>query len=296
MNEVIRGSARDFLALTKPRVVQLVTVTTALGYAIGSRGSFSAAVFASAVLGAALVCSGVGALNQVMEVENDGRMNRTRGRPLPTGRLRRSWAAAFGFALILGGVALTGFGVGALMALGTLVTALLYLLVYTPLKTRTWLSTAVGAIPGALPPLGGYLAASGTLGWQGWVLFALLFFWQFPHFYAIAWIHREDYRRGGHLILPVVEEKGDRTAIHAIAFTTLWVAASFIPLRWSGGTPPWSLVVSWILLAPAGVFFMGRTLAFARLRDIPSARRLLRASVLVLPVVLALKCLELIGG
>ncbi|MBN8215814.1 MAG: heme o synthase [Spirochaetes bacterium] len=295
MSEKAPGAARDLLELTKPRVVQLVTVTTALGFAIGNRGSFSLPVFAAAVAGASLVCAGVGAINQAMEVESDSLMTRTQRRPLPTGRLSRSWATAFGLALILGGAALNAWGVGALMAIGALVTALLYLLVYTPLKTRTWLSTAVGAIPGALPPLGGFMAASGGLGWQGWVLFGLLFFWQFPHFYAIAWIHREDYRRGGHLILPVVEDRGDRTAVHVIAFTALWVVASFIPLRWTGGMPSISLIISWILLAPAAVFFMGRSLAFAKQRDIPSARRLLRASVLALPLVLGIKCLELLG-
>src|SRR5580700_1558226 len=200
-----------YVVLTKPDVTFLVVITTVAGFYLGSRGSLDRTLLMHTLLGTTLVAAGTAALNQYFERDMDAVMRRTAARPLPVGLLQPQEALLFGIGTIVFGSAWLAFAANAVSALLALATTVLYLGLYTPLKTRTTLATAVGAIPGALPPLIGWAAAHGSLSLEAWVLFAILFCWQFPHFMAIAWIYREDYARAGILMLPVVDRSGDIT-------------------------------------------------------------------------------------
>ena len=197
---------RDYLELTKPRITWLILMSTAVGYFYGLGGTSAGWTFLSrlnwlgllnTMMGTALIASGTAALNQWFEREADRKMRRTAQRPLPTGRLASGPALLFGIALSVGGFVELWWGVNLLAGLIGAFTLFSYLFLYTPLKQRTWWSTAVGAVPGAMPPVIGYAAAGGALTRESWVLFAILFLWQFPHFYSIAWMYKDDYARGG---------------------------------------------------------------------------------------------------
>ena len=273
--------------LTKPRIVAMVLVATALGFHLGGQGAPGLALLGLTLLGTALTASGSGVLNHYLERDVDALMRRTRCRPLPAGDLKPSTALSLGFLLILAGQVVLVLGVNLLTAWLGLLTAFLYVVVYTPLKRLTWLNTSLGSIPGALPPVGGWAAATGGLDTGAWVLFAILFAWQHPHFYAIAWIFRDDYRRGGFRMLPVLEERGDRTCRHVLAFSLMLLAFSVLPaaLGMSGMLyGAGALVLGLLLLAP------GVTLA--RSRATSDARRLLRASVLYLPLLFLLSIVD----
>jgi protoheme IX farnesyltransferase len=218
-----------YVVLTKPDVTFLVVITTVAGFYLGSTGSLDWIRLLHTLGGTLLVASGTAALNQYIEREMDALMRRTAARPLPSGQLRPGEVLAFGAATISIGALWLGFAVNWLSALVALTTTLLYLGLYTPLKRRTTLSTAVGAIPGALPPMIGWAAAHGTLSLGGWVLFAILFVWQFPHFMAIAWIYREDYKRAGIRMLPVIDSKGDATFRQIVMSSAVLVWVSALP-------------------------------------------------------------------
>src|SRR5271170_1760287 len=218
-----------YVVLTKPDVTFLVVITTVAGLYLGSTGPKDWARLAHTLFGTLLVAGGTAALNQYVERDMDAVMRRTAARPLPTGTLKPSEVLIFGVVTIVLGTAWLALAVSLLAALVALVTSLSYLALYTPLKTRTTLATAVGAIPGALPPLIGWAAARGSLSLGGWVLFAILFFWQFPHFMAIAWIYREDYARAGIRMLPVVDKKGDATFRQIIMTSAILVWVSALP-------------------------------------------------------------------
>lgn len=218
-----------YVVLTKPDVTFLVVITTVAGFYLGSTGPLDWVRLLNTLGGTLLVASGTAALNQYIEREMDGLMRRTAARPLPSGQLRPGEVLAFGAATISFGALWLGFAVNWLSALVAVMTTVLYLGLYTPLKTRTTLSTAVGAIPGALPPMIGWAAAHGTLSLGGWVLFAILFVWQFPHFMAIAWIYREDYKRAGIRMLPVVDNKGDATFRQIVMSSAVLVWVSALP-------------------------------------------------------------------
>src|SRR5215467_9474417 len=203
---------RDYLELTKPRITLLILICTAVGYWFGCGGSFRPGILAYALFGTALLASGTSALNQWYESDSDAKMRRTRRRPLPAGRIKRSHGLAFGLWLSAAGFADLWYGTNLLAAALGLFTLLSYLLVYTPLKQRSPMCTTVGAIPGAMPPLIGYAAAGGGIDAAALALFLILFVWQFPHFDSIAWMYREDYQRGGIRMLPVVEPDGESTA------------------------------------------------------------------------------------
>ncbi len=273
--------------LTKPRIVAMVLVAAALGFHLGGQGGADLALLGLTLLGTALTASGSGVLNHYLERDVDALMRRTRSRPLPAGEVPPSTALSLGFLLILGGQVVLVLGVNLLTAWLALLTAFLYVVVYTPLKRLTWLNTSLGSIPGALPPVGGWAAATGGLEAGAWVLFAILFAWQHPHFYAIAWIFRDDYRRGGFRMLPVLEEDGRRTCRHVLAFSLMLLAFSVLPaaLGMSGMLyGAGALVLGLLMLAP------GVTLA--RSRSIGDARRLLRASVLYLPLLFLLSIVD----
>ncbi|MGH9716037.1 MAG: heme o synthase [Candidatus Acidiferrales bacterium] len=218
-----------YVVLTKPDVTFLVVITTLAGFYLGSSGSIEWSVMLSTVCATMLVAGGTAALNQYVERESDALMRRTAARPLPTGQLRPRDALLFGVILIVCGTAWLAFAANGLAALVALATSVLYLGLYTPLKKRTPLSTAVGAIPGALPPLIGWAAAHGSLSLGGWILFAIVFFWQFPHFMSIAWMYREDYARAGIRMLPVVDRKGDSTFRQVVCCSAVLVWVSALP-------------------------------------------------------------------
>ena len=279
--------ASDFVLLTKPRITFLVLVTTAVGYALGVGTNFQPGVFVALLVGTALVSGGASALNQWAERDADARMSRTRSRPLPAGRLVPSDAFAFGVAISLVGLVLLASAVNSLTALLAAASLASYVLAYTPLKRITPLCTLVGAIPGAIPPMMGWVAATGSLGRVAWALFAVLFLWQLPHFLAIAWIYRDDYARGGFPMLPVTDPGGDSTARQSVAYASALVPVTLLAGAFAGAGP----VYLWSAVG-LGVLFLGCAVAFAVLRSTRSARWLFLVSVLYLPAVLGLMVLD----
>jgi protoheme IX farnesyltransferase len=270
---------KNYLALTKPRITWLILMSTGIGYYFGQNGAFDGWLLFHALLGTALLASGTATLNQWYERDADARMRRTAARPIPSGAVRPNRALAFGLALIaLGLLELAGW-VNPLTAAVGFATVASYLLLYTPLKQKTWWSTTVGAFPGAMPPLIGFAAARGELTLAAWALFAIVFLWQFPHFYAIAWMYRDDYARAGIRMLPVVEPDGASTARHMVAFAALLIPASLLP-GFLNMTGHWYLAAALAL----GAFFLRAAAAVARDRTLPNARGVLKASVVYLPL------------
>ncbi len=219
----------SYVVLTKPDVTFLVVITTVAGFYLGSRGPLDWLLLLQTLCGTTLVGAGTAALNQYVERDMDAVMRRTALRPLPAGQLQPREVLVFGVGAIVIGFVWLLAKVNLLAALIALATCLLYLGAYTPLKKRTPLATAVGAFPGALPPLIGWAAATGSISLGGWVLFAILFFWQFPHFMAIAWMYREDYARAGIKMLPVVDLRGDATFAQIIWTSAVLVPVSLLP-------------------------------------------------------------------
>jgi len=224
---VSRASA--YIALTKPDVSFLVLMTTAAGYYMGARGPVSWLHMSHVIIGTLLIAGGTAALNHYLERESDRYMRRTASRPLPSGVLRPGRALAFGVTLAIAGAVDLYFAAGALASGLGVLTCLSYLLAYTPLKKRTVWATFVGAFPGAIPPMIGWVAATGSLDRGAWLLFGILFLWQFPHFYAISWMYREDYARAGIMMLPVVDREGTRTFRQIILYAAALVGVSLLP-------------------------------------------------------------------
>ena len=285
-----RLTVSDYWALTKPEVNVLVLASTLAGFYLGSRGPLSGLRLAHTLLGTLLVASGTATLNQFIEREYDARMRRTANRPLPAGRLAPSWALGFGVLLSAAGALDLALAVNALSSLLALLTLGSYLAFYTPLKRRTPLCTLVGAFPGAMPPLIGWAAARASLSREAWVLYAVLFLWQFPHFLGIAWMYREDYARAGYIMLPPKDVEGRFTGREIFAFTLLLLPVSLMP----------------VLLGQAGVVYLvgatlvglafllcGARLAHARSNEL--ARRLVLASVIYLPLLFALMMVDKIS-
>ncbi len=277
----------DYWTLTKPRIAFLVLVTAALGFFWGGQGIHAPLLFGCLLVGTGLTTCGSSVLNQYLERDVDGLMERTRHRPLPAGRVKPGTALSMGFALVLGGVFFLLFTAGLLTAFLALLSAFLYVVVYTPMKRQNWLNTSLGAVPGALPPVGGWTAATGTLDPGAVVLFLILFAWQHPHFYAIAWLFRDDYRRGGFKMLPVVEPDGNSTCWQVVGYLVLLLIFSVLP-SFMGLTGPFYLAGALFL----GSLFLGSGLALSFTRSATSARRLLKASVLYLPLLLVLSVVD----
>jgi heme o synthase len=282
-----RERVSAYLELTKPRITFLIVLTAAAGFGLASRGSVDYVALVSALFGIALLSSGIATLNQYAERDLDGLMRRTANRPLPAGKLAPWEAMAFGAVLTIVAEIYLLLMVNPLSALLGLTVIAGYLFAYTPLKTRTSLSTLVGAFPGAVPPLIGWTAARGTLNIEGWVLFAILFLWQFPHFLAIAWMYREDYSRAGILMLPVVEPDGRVTAQQIVVYTLMLIPVSLLPtvLGVSGKV----YFVGAIVL---GLLFLYSSIRAAFSMSRHHARRLLLASVLYLPLLFILMVLN----
>ncbi|OFW27168.1 MAG: protoheme IX farnesyltransferase [Acidobacteria bacterium RIFCSPLOWO2_02_FULL_65_29] len=277
----------DYVELTKPRLNLLVVVTSAGGYYLASPGRPALLPMAAASVGTALVAGGAAALNQVFERDTDGLMERTRRRPLPAGRVAPEEARAFGWAMAAAGLVLLGAASNALAALLALATIVVYLSIYTPLKRRSPLSTLVGAVPGALPALIGWTARSGAASAGGWTLFAIVFFWQIPHFMAIAWMFRDDYRRAGFPMLSVIDPDGRRAGRQAVLYAAALVPASVGPalVGVAGPVYGWSAVA----LSAALLVLAGR---FAAARSDASARLLFFGSITYLPLIWAMMMID----
>ena len=283
----LREKVSAYLELTKPRITFLIVLTSAAGFCLGSRGAVDYLLLTHAMIGIALLSSGLATVNQFMERDLDALMRRTEKRPLPTGRLLPFEALWFGLALILTAEVYLASFVNLLTAALGLTIIAGYLLLYTPLKTRTTLSTAVGAFPGAMPPLIGWAAARGQVGIAAWVLFAILFLWQFPHFLAIAWMYREDYGRAGIRMLPVVEPEGRVTGQQIVAFTIMLIPVSLLPALM--GISGRVYLVAAIAL---GLLFLVSSVRAALSKSNQHARQLLLASVLYLPLLFGVMVLD----
>ena len=277
----------DYLALTKPRVTWLILMSTGIGYYFGLRGEWSFLVLLHTVLGTALLASGTFTLNQWYEREADGKMRRTQDRPLPRGRISPTRAFVFGIALSVLGFVDLSLGANLLAGVLGAATLLSYLLLYTPLKQRSKHSTTVGAFPGAMPPLIGFAAAHGSLTADAWILFAILLFWQFPHFYSIAWMYRDDYARAGIKMLPVVEPDGRSTALQVLVYSALLIPISLVPTFLS-------MAGNWYLAGAIalGLQFLYYGFRFSGERSVVRARGVLLSSVAYLPLLYILMLLD----
>lgn len=285
--EVRMSKLASYAALTKPRLTFMVLVTVAVGFALGAGGLGHLGVFALTVLGTGLVAGGAGAWNQLIERDRDRLMRRTSKRPLPSGAISPTECALFGSALAVAGVWMLAASSNLLAALTALATFLLYVCVYTPLKSRTTLNTAIGAIPGALPPVIGWSAATGRFGMEAVALFLILFLWQFPHFLAIAWLHRVDYAKAGCKMLPSVDPLGILTSRQAVIHALILIPVGLLPsaLHIAG---VWYFGGALIL----GLFYFSASIRFWLDVNEASARRLLRASFVYLPSILILMLLD----
>ncbi len=279
--------AADYVALAKPRLNILVVVTALAGYYMGTASGWQAVLLLHMVVGTALVASGSAVYNQLMEIEADGLMRRTRARPLPAGRLTPRAARVFAAVLSALGVVQLAWGVNLLAAGIALVTLLTYTVFYTPLKRRTSLSTVIGGVPGALPPMIGWAAARTTLSIEAWILFGIVFLWQMPHFLAIAWMYREDYQRAGFPLLPVVEPDGASTGRQALLY-----AAALVPVSLAPAAVGMAGSVYLAGAAVLGVWFVWLAGRFAWQRSTPAARRLFFGSIVYLPLLWVLMVLN----
>jgi len=282
-NAAGKSRAAVFSDLVKARLTTLVLLTTAVGFYIGEIGAINWFLFFNTLAATGLVAMGASALNQLLEREHDAKMRRTQDRPLPSGRLQPTTVMLFGGVSSVAGLVYLALAVNLLTSVLGAVTLVSYLFIYTPLKRVTWLNTAIGAIPGALPPLMGWTAARGELGGEGWALFAILAFWQMPHFFAIAWIYRDDYAKAGFVMLPNVDAGGGRTGQQTVSYTVALLIASLCPFVFKmAGT---AYLGGAIIL---GVGFLFCAIQFSRQLTLARARQLFLASIIYLPLLLAL--------
>jgi protoheme IX farnesyltransferase len=285
--EYTESVLKTYIELTKPRITWLIVMSTAIGYYFGHSGVWSLFNILNTLIGTALMASGTAALNQWYERDADSLMRRTQMRPLPSGRLDARRAMWFGIALSVAGTLELGFGVNWLTSGLCLATLFMYLFLYTPLKQKTWWSTTIGAFPGAMPPLIGFAGAANKLTAEAWVLGAILFLWQFPHFYSIAWMYRDDYQRAGIKMLPVVEPDGQSTSRQILLYSLALIPISLLP-KWMGMAGSIYLVGAFAL----GVWFLYSGVQVAMDRTKAKARRVLLTSVVYLPVLYALMVLD----
>ena len=268
-----------YYELTKPSITFMILISTALGYYMGGKGIVNYIHFFYTILGSCLISSGSGALNHFAEADSDKIMRRTNLRPIPAGLISAENAMLFGIALILSGSAILYWIINPLTCLLALITSLMYLFIYTPLKKLTWLNTSVGAIPGSIPPIGGWVAATGRLDPEAWILFAILFFWQHPHFYAIALMFKDDYKKAGLKMLPVTEPDGSRTNRQIIWHSFLLIPVSVMPVYIGilGMIYFWSAII-------LGVGYLISGFILAKQYSVDNARFVLRVSVFYLPI------------
>ena len=282
---------RDYIELTKPRITWLILMSTGIGYFFGLPShawkDINWLLLLHTILGTGLIASGTAALNQWYERAADLKMNRTSGRPLPSGRLIAGRALAFGIVLAVAGFMELWLGVNLLSGLIGAFTLASYLFLYTPMKQRTWWSTTVGAVPGAMPPMIGFAAAAGTITAEAWVLGAILFLWQFPHFYSIAWMYKDDYARAGIQMLPVVEPDCRSTARQIVIYGLTLIPVSVVPSM-MGMTGRIYFIGALIL----GLVYLYSGIRVALDRTLARARAVLLTSVLYLPLIYSLMLLD----
>lgn len=283
----VRARARAFFELTKPGITRMVVITAAAGFYLASAGQIDIVLLLHTLLGTAFAASGSSALNQYFERDADARMARTLGRPLPSGRLTPAGAMRFATGLAALGIAWLLVFVNLVAGLLVAASVLSYVFVYTPLKRRTWLATVIGAVPGALPILVGWSAASAPLDARAWTLFGILFLWQMPHFFALAWIYREDYRRGGFRMLTARDQTGTRTAAHIVVWVGALLAVSLLPSL-LGLTGAMYLAGA----AALGTAFLALGIALAAERSERRAWRLFFGSIAYLPALLLLMVID----
>jgi heme o synthase len=279
----MHSRAGDFITLTKPRLNFLVLLTTAAAYSLGAGPGATLIDLIHTLLGTFLVAGGAAAINQVWERTTDRLMRRTQRRPMADERLSVTQGMTFGIALTIIGAAELAYFINPLSAAVALATTASYIFFYTPLKLRTSLSTIAGALPGALPAVIGWAAATNTLSIEGWVLFGIVFMWQMPHFLAIAWMYRDEYARAGMPLLPVIEPDGRSTGRQAVLYTAALIPLSMMPTG-VGLASPWYLVGAIVL----GAILMLMSVEFAVKRDLATAKRLFFGSILYLPILWAL--------
>ena len=287
-----KGVLGVIACLIKARLTGLVLLTALVGFYLGmDSGEMEFSLLFAAMLGTGLLASGAAVLNQYLEREGDALMPRTRSRPIPAGQVAADWALIFGGFLPVFGIAQLAVFVNLLTSLLGAAALALYLFVYTPLKRVTSLNTVIGAVPGALPPLMGWTAARGTIDMNGWSLFVILFFWQLPHFLAIAWMYRDQYGKAGYVMLPNVDPTGQRTGWHALLHTVGLLPISFFPviLGLSGN-------LYFVGAALLTLVFIGCAFSFACERSDRSARRLFFYSIVYLPLLLGLMVFDKTGG
>ena len=284
---VERSWVSIYTDLVKARLTFLVLLTTLVGFYVGTTGTFDLALMTATLLGTALLACGASALNQLWERDLDAKMARTETRPLPSGELQPDTVLLFGAACSIAGLIVLAFKVNLLTSFLGALTLVSYLFVYTPLKRVTWLNTAIGGIPGALPPLMGWTAARNGLDASGWSLFAILFFWQIPHFLAIAWMYREEYARAGFVMLPVVDPDGSRTGRQAVNHTFGLVFVSLLPAAMGLAG-----IVYFIVAALLGLLFLVCAFRFSVDLTFARARQLFLASIIYLPLLLILMVLD----
>ena len=282
-----KGRVAVICELFKLRLTLLVLLTTLVGFYIASTGGIDYVLMAHTLIGTSLLACGAAALNQLWEREYDAKMRRTQDRPLPSGRMQTDTVLVLGGLLSIAGLIYSAIFVNVLASFLGGLTLATYLFLYTPLKRVTWLNTAVGAIPGALPPLIGWTAARNELSNEAIALFAILFFWQIPHFLAIAWIYRDEYAKAGFVMLPNVDPHGFRTSRQAVSHTFGLVLVSLWPVVF-GLTGIMYLAGAFVL----GAIFLVTALRFSRRLTLPSARQLFFASILYLPLLLGLMVLD----
>lgn len=276
-----------YLELSKPRILSLVLVSTVIGFVMGSVSQISFIQLGWTLLGTGLTAAGAGALNHYLERNYDLLMVRTKNRPIPAGLVTPNEALLFGIIFVLFGSVILVDKINALTGFLSLLTAFLYILVYTPLKRLTWLNTSIGSIPGALPPLGGWAAATGSLDSGAWILFAILYLWQHPHFYAIAWMCRDDYGKAGFKMLPVVEPDGKRTMRQVFWHLFLLIPISVLP--YISGMMGGVYAIGVLALAFG---FLASAVPLARSLTDSAALLLLKASVYYLPALLMLMIID----
>ncbi|HYV57316.1 MAG TPA: heme o synthase [Candidatus Nitrosopolaris sp.] len=283
----VRQRLADYVELTKPRIVAMVLVATLVGYYLGCAGLPALVALLHTLVGTALAAAGTLTLNQAMEVERDRRMERTRRRPLPQGRIALTEALVFGVALLALGLAWLALGANLLSAILTATITVTYLFLYTPLKSVTSLCSIVGAVPGALPPVVGWAAARGTLGAGPWVLFAIMFLWQIPHSLAIGRMYRDDFARAGIRVLPVVDWNGTSTGLQVVSNCLALLPVGLLPtLMGLAG------VTYFMVALGLGLAFLWSAIGLWRRESAADARRVLLASLVYLPVVLGVMALD----
>lgn len=287
----IKSQCADYWELTKPGVTFMVIISVLGGFYLGSQGGMNFVLLAHALIGSWLVAGGTNALNQLIERDIDLKMKRTHLRPLPAGRLSFSQVAIFATTISILGIVHLCLAVNWLTGLLATLTLASYIFIYTPLKRTTPLSTIIGAVPGALPAMGGWVAVRGEITIEAWVLFAILFFWQLPHFLAIAWIYREDYARGGFSVLTVLDASGVQTGWHIVLNCLALLSVSLLPtlLGLTG-------VIYFFGALLLGVGFLIAGIRLATVKSNRYAKQLLHASIIYLPILIALMFIDKISS